>query len=187
MSVGQLPIRETYAEMHRENSNWYALHTRYQHEALAARILRNKGFEVFLPMYSVRRRWQDRIKRLSLPLFPNYLFVKEELDRWLHIITTPGICNIVGYGAEPARIPLSEIERVMRIVEQPAAVEPYPFLNSGDRVRIVSGPLTGLEGILVRKKNLMRLVVSVEMLGKSAAVELDGARVERIGRKKIVE
>lgn len=159
---------------------WYALHTRYQHERFVAGILQNKGFEIFLPVYTVRHKWQDRIKQLSLPLFPSYLFIREGLDRWLQIVSTPGVCNIVGCGGVPAPIPFAEIDRVRRVVESELRVEPYPFLKSGDWVRLKSGPLAGLEGILVRKKNSTRLVVSVEMLGKSAAVEVDGTCVERV-------
>lgn len=180
------PITENYSsvvEAKEADCNWYALRTRYQHERFVAGILQNKGFEIFLPLYTARHQWQDRIKKLSLPLFPSYLFVQEGLDRWLQIVSTPGVCNIVGCGGVPAAIPLTEIERVRRIVESECGVEPYPFLKTGDWVRLKAGPLAGLEGILVRKKNSTRLVVSVEMLGKSAAVEIDGTCVERVSSR----
>ena len=160
--------------------NWYAVCTRHQHEKTAARVLECKEFEVFLPLYNVRRRWQDRFKEISLPLFPGYLFVKEGLDRSLRILNTPGVCNIVSCGGRPAAIPHSEIEGVRRIVESTLRVEPHPFLKSGDWVRVKYGPLAGVEGILLRRKNVARLVLSVEMLGKSAAVEVDATHVERI-------
>ncbi len=160
--------------------DWYAVCTRHQHEKAAARILEYKEFEVFLPLYKARRRWKDRVKELSVPLFPGYLFIRESLERWLPIITTPGVCNIVSCGGRPVAIPRSEIEGVRRIVESTLRVEPHPFLRSGDWVRVKYGPIAGVEGILLRKKNIARLVLSVEMLGKSAAVEVDATHVERV-------
>src|SRR2546427_630577 len=154
---------------HSGNANWYAGWTRHQHEKATASILRNKGFEIFLPLYTVGSRWADRTKLVSFPLFPGYIFLRENLDRWLPIVSTPGVCSIVGCGGRPATIPHSEIEAVRRMIESTLQVEPHPFLKTGDWVRVKSGPLGGLEGILVRKKNLSRLVLSVEMLGKSAA------------------
>ena len=160
--------------------NWYAVCTRHQHEKVVARVLEYKGFETFLPLYKARRRWQDRVKEISVPLFSGYLFVREDLQRWLPILTTPGVTSIVSCGGQPAAIPFSEIEGVRQIVESTLRVEPHPFLKSGDWVRVKYGPIAGVEGILLRKKNIARLVLSVEMLGKSAAVEVDASHVERI-------
>lgn len=165
------------------NHNWYAVCTRHQHEKSAARILEYKQFEVFLPVYRVRRRWQDRIKEISLPLFPGYVFVREGPARWLQILTTAGVCSVVSCGGRPAAIPFSEIEGVRRIVESTLHIEPHPFLKCGDWVRVKYGPIAGVEGILLRKKNVARLVLSVAMLGKSAAVEVDATHVERIPAK----
>lgn len=162
------------------NYKWYAVCTRHQHEKVAARVLAYKQLEVFLPLYKARRKWQDRIKEISLPLFPGYLFVREGQERWLPILTTPGVCHIVSCGGRPAVIPSSEIEGIRRIVESTLRVEPHPFLKSGDWVRVKYGPIAGVEGILLRKKNVDRLVLSVEMLGKSAAVEVDVTHVERL-------
>jgi transcription elongation factor/antiterminator RfaH len=161
------------------NYNWYAVHTRHQHEKIAARILEYKDFEVFLPLYKARRRWQDRIKEIHIPLFPGYLFVRTGHARWLQILTAAGVSSIVSCGNQPAVIPSSEIEGVRRIVESTLRVEPHPFLKTGDWVRVKYGPIAGVEGILLRKKNIARLILSVEMLGKSAAVEVDATHVER--------
>lgn len=160
--------------------NWYAVCTRHQHEKIAARILEYKDFDVFLPFYKESHQWHDRIKEISMPLFPGYLFVREGRQRWLPILNTAGVSSIVSFGGQPAPIPFSEIEGVRRIIESRLRVEPYPFLKSGDRVRVKYGPIAGVEGILLRQKNLARLVLSVEILGKSAAVEVDAAHVERI-------
>jgi transcription antitermination factor NusG len=167
------------------NNNWYAVCTRHQHEKAAARVLEYKEFEVFLPLYQTRRRWQDRIRELSLPLFPGYLFVREEHQRLLPILTTPGVCRIVSCGDRPAPIPFSEIEGIRRVVESTLRIEPHPFLKSGDWVRVKCGPIAGVEGILLRKKNVARLILSVEMLGKSAAVEVDGSDVERLPGREL--
>jgi len=160
--------------------NWFAVCTRHQHEKTVARNLEYREFEVFLPLYKARHRWKDRIKEVSLPLFPGYLFVREGFKRWLAILTTPGVSSIVSCGDQPVAIPFSEIEGVRRIVESTLRVEPHPFLKSGDWVRVKHGPIAGVEGILLRQKNFARLVLSVEMLGKSAAVEVDATDVERI-------
>jgi transcription antitermination factor NusG len=165
------------------NHNWYAVHTRYQHEKIAARILVHKDFEVFLPLYQACRRWQDRIKEISLPLFPGYLFVRVGQERWLQILTTTGVSGIVSCGDRPAAIPPSEVEGVRRLVESSLKIEPHPFLRTGDWVRVKYGPIAGVEGMLVRKKNIARLILSVEILGKSAAVEVDATNVERLSAK----
>jgi transcription antitermination factor NusG len=142
--------------------------------------LEYKEFEVFLPLYKARHRWKDRIKEVTVPLFPGYLFVREGFKRWLAILSTPGVSSIVSCGGQPAAIPFFQIEGVKRVVESTLRVEPHPFLKSGDWVRVKYGPIAGVEGILLRKKNVARLVLSVEMLGKSAAVEVDATDVERL-------
>ena len=161
---------------------WYAVYTRHQHEKAIAQILSAKGLEVFLPLYNATRRWKDRTMHLSLPLFPCYLFLRGMEERRLEVVTTPGIVSVLSINGEPAAIPESEIESVRKVIEWGNRVEPHPFLRCGDRVRVISGALQGLEGILVRKKNLCRLVLSVEMLERSAAVEVDVSAVERVGR-----
>lgn len=165
------------------SSGWYALYTRHQHEKAIAWILSNKGFETFLPLYAVVHRWKDRPKQLSVPLFPCYVFIRGGVDRRLDILTTPGIHNFVGSAGLPSIIPESEIEVVRQVVESCARVEPHPFLKCGDWVRVKSGPLEGIQGILVRKKNLCRLVLSVELLEKSIVVEVDVSMVERVSRQ----
>jgi transcription antitermination factor NusG len=161
--------------------NWYAIFTRHQHEKSVAFALSNKNHEVYLPLYRSVRQWQDRAKQLWFPLFPCYVFIREGMDRQLQILTTPGVIHIVGWSGRPAVVPQSQLEAVRRIMESCLIVETHPYLRSGDRVRVKTGPLMGLEGILTRKKGEARLVVSMEMLGQSAAVEIDVLNVERIG------
>jgi transcription antitermination factor NusG len=163
-------------------SSWYAVYTRHQHEKTVARNLTTKGFETLLPLYQVRRRWQDRVKLLSLPLFPCYVFIRGTLERRLDILTTPGLHTFVLSAGQPASIPPAEIDAIRQSADSGVRVEPHPFLKSGEWVRVKSGPLEGIEGILVRKKSQALLVLSVEMLGKSAAVEIDAFEVERLSR-----
>ena len=163
-------------------SSWYAVYTRHQHEKTVARNLTTKGFETLLPLYQVRRRWQDRVKWLTLPLFPCYVFVRGNLERRLDIITTPGLHTFVLSAGQPASIPPAEIDAIRQSAESGVSVEPHPFLKSGEWVRVKSGPLEGIQGMLVRKKSQSLLVLSVAMLGKSAAVEIDAFEVERLTR-----
>lgn len=164
-------------------SAWYAIYTRHQHEKTVARILTSKGFETLLPLYRTARRWKDRTKLLSLPLFPCYVFLKGGLDRQLDVVTTPGIYALVSSAGQPAAIPPNEIDAIRRAVESGVRVEPHPLLRCGELVRVKAGPLAGVQGILVRKKNLYRLVLAVEMLGKAAAVEIDAFLVEKLNGK----
>jgi transcription antitermination factor NusG len=161
-------------------SDWYAIYTRHQHEKIVACVLENKGFATLLPLYEEHRRWRDRVKLLSLPLFPCYVFIKGGLDRRLDILTTPGIHSFVSSGGQPAPISSDEIGAIQRGVDVGARFEPHSFLKRGEQVRVKSGSLEGVEGILVRQKGLYRLVLSVEILGKAASVEVDIAEVERV-------
>jgi len=163
-----------------ELSPWWALYARHQHEKVVAEMLTAKGFEVFLPVYESVRRWKDRRKLLSLPLFPGYVFVRGGLERRLHILTTPGVHMILSRGEQVATIPEDEIQAVRRTVDGNFRVEPHPFLKCGERVRVKRGSLQGVEGILIRKKNLYRLVLSVDMLAQSVGVEIDASDVEPV-------
>jgi transcription antitermination factor NusG len=165
-------------EMER-SSRWNALHTRYQHERQVEAMLSAKGFETFLPTYDSFRKWKDRTKRISEALFPGYLFIADVTERRLQVMTTPGVCAIVSVGGTPATIPEHEIEAIRKCVSDAGKVEPHPYLQGGDVVRVQSGPLSGVEGILVRKKDSCRLVVSVEILGRAAAVEINAACVSK--------
>jgi transcription antitermination factor NusG len=158
---------------------WNALHTRYQHERKVETLLNATGFETFLPTYNTVRQWKDRKRSISEPLFPGYLFIAGVNERRLQVVSIPGVCAIVCVAGTPATIPTDEIEAIRKCVSDPGKVEPHPCLQGGDGVRVQSGPLSGVEGILVRKKDSCRLVVSVEILGRAAAVEIDAACVTK--------
>jgi transcription antitermination factor NusG len=172
--------QNVYASTNYDEYLWYALFTRHQHEKTVAGLLTGKGFEVFLPLYAATHRWKDRMKQLSLPLFPCYVFLQGPIDRWLPVLTTPGVHSVVGCGAQPGLISASEIDAIRRVVDSHLKAEPHPLIECGDRVRIKAGALEGLEGILIRKKDQWKLVLSVEMLQRSVAVEIDASLVERV-------
>jgi transcription antitermination factor NusG len=159
---------------------WYAVYTRHQHEKSASNILGQKGFEVLLPLYRSLNRWKDRNKEVLLPLFPCYFFVCVDLERRTEVLRTPGVCWFVGNAATPVALPQHEVEMIRLIVATGVSVQPWPFLKCGDRVRVSSGPLAGVEGILTRIKNKCRVVVSVELLRQGAAVEVDLSILERV-------
>ena len=163
--------------------HWWALYTRHQHEKVVAEMLSAKGFEVLLPLYDSIRRWKDRQKVLSLPLFPCYVFVRGGVRRRLEVVSTPGVHMILNHGEHIALIPENEIHAIRRTMEGRFHMEPHPFIRCGDRVRVIRGSLQGVEGILIRKKNQFRLVLSVDMLAKSVAVEIDAADVEPITKR----
>lgn len=166
---------------------WHALYTRHQHEKMVDRILTNKGFETFLPLCATLNKWKDRAKLIHQPLFPCYLFVRAEKADWLKVLTTPGVQMIVTCSGTPAVVPDEEIRAIQRLIETSEFVEPHHFLKTGDRVRVKSGPLSGVEGFLVRKKNLFRLVVCIEILGKAVSTEIDAILVERTGDRHSVD
>lgn len=161
-------------------SAWYAVYTKHQHEKSAADVLTRKGFEILLPLYTTRHKWKDRSKLVRLPLFPCYVFVRASLDQRVEILKTPGIFWFVASGGHPATVPLHEIDALRTVQESPARCEPHPYLKSGDRVRVKTGSLAGIEGFLVRFKNQSRIVLSVGLLQKSVAVEIDATAVDRV-------
>jgi transcription antitermination factor NusG len=165
---------------------WWALYTRHQHEKTVADMLSAKGFDVFLPLYESLRRWKDRRKVLSLPLFPGYVFVRGSYERRIDVVSTPGVFTILSRGDRFATIPEQEIDGVRKTVEGRLRVEPHPFLKCGERVRVIRGTLQGVEGILTRKKNMFRLVLSVEMLAQSVVVEIDASDVEPVTPRPMV-
>lgn len=173
-----MAIAERIVPRVQDDPSWWALYTRHQHEKTVAAMLSFKGIEVLLPLYEARRQWKDRNKLQSLPLFPGYLFVRTTYDCKLHVLTTPGVHMILHRGQEIAIIPDSEIEAIQMAVSTRAKVEPHPYLKCGTRVRVTCGPLEGVFGILVRKKNVSRLVLSVDMLAQSISVEVRAADVE---------
>jgi transcription antitermination factor NusG len=156
---------------------WYALEVRQRTEKFTAQLLDQKGYKPFLPTYLVKRRWSDRAKVLSQPLFPGYLFCRLDPLVRLPVLTTPGVISIVGVGKEPIPVPEREIEVVWKIVNSAVSAKPWPYLKCGDSVTISEGPLRGVDGILAVEKNAFKMVVSINLLQRSVAVEVDRALV----------
>lgn len=161
-------------------TDWHALYTRHQHEKSVASYLEQIGIQVFLPLSREVHRWSDRRKEIVRPLFPCYVFFSGGLERRIQIVNTPGVCSLVVSGGKIAVIPAAELDAIRRAVIGALRVEPHPFVYSGDRIRVHSGPLAGLEGIVARVKDSTRIVLSVQTLCRSIAIEVDETVIERL-------
>jgi transcription antitermination factor NusG len=159
---------------------WYAVYTKFQHEKSVASLLERKDLQVFLPVYRTMHRWSDRNQLVMLPLFPCYVFVRTVLDRKLDVLRTAGVRWFVENGGHACSIPETEIEAVRKICATGARVQPHPFLKEGNPVRIRTGALAGIEGLLVCIKNQSRVVISVQLLQKSVAVEAELTNLETL-------
>ena len=169
---------ETGVETGDTRYSWYALRTKSRYENTVASHLFARGYESFLPLYKCRRRWSDRSKEIELPLFPGYVFCQfNSLDRF-PILSIPGVVHVVGVGRTPVSIDESEIAAIQAAVKSGLHRQPCPFLEIGDRVRIEHGPLCGIEGILLGFRGNQRLVLSVTLLQRSVAVQVDEAWVQ---------
>jgi len=162
------------------DSRWYALRVRSRHEDAVARHLEARGLESFLPLYRSQRRWSDRVKEIDLPLFPGYVFCHFNAMNRLPILTTPGVVHVVGAGKIPVPIDETEIAAIQVAAKSGLPSEPWPSLCIGHRVRIEHGPLLGIQGILSGFRGHRRLVLSVTLLQRSIAVQVDEAWVQPI-------
>lgn len=165
-------------------SSWYAVHVRSRHEDVVARHLGVRGLEVFLPLYRQRSRWSDRFKDVDLPLFPGYVFCQlNPFDR-LPVLAVPGVVQIVGAGKNLLPVDASEIAAIQAAVNSGLPTRPSPFLEIGEKVRIEYGPLCGIEGIFSGFGRHQRLVLSILLLQRSIAVEIDNDWVRPISLKR---
>lgn len=167
----------------RPNHFWFALQVKTRYEKATALALRQKGLEEFLPLHQVRRRWSDRFTDVEEPFFPGYVFCYFDPQYRLPILTTPGVVSVIGFGKTPVPVEEAEIAALRGVVRSGCSAQPCPYLNVGQFVRIDAGPLTGLEGRLVAFKNGHRLVLSVALLQRSVAVEIDQLWVSPASRK----
>lgn len=157
---------------------WYAVYTWAHHEKRVAEQLAERQIRGFCPVYRSIHRWKDRRKEIETALFPSYVFVHLVLKDRLRVLAIPGVVNIVGSQGKPTPLAESEIEPFQRGADGSVRMQPHPYLQAGRRVRVRSGPMAGLEGILVRRKEGPRLVVSIEILMRAVALEIDEADVE---------
>ena len=159
---------------------WYAAWTRSRHEKQVHRQLSQRGITSFLPTYAARRVWKDRKVTLELPLFPGYVFVQIPFHERLRVLQLAGVAKFVSFGGVPAALPTSDIEALRAGIDSRLPMEPHPLLKVGNRVRLTAGPFAGCTGILVRKKQSWRFVLSLDLLNRGVAVEVDAAEVEPI-------
>jgi transcription antitermination factor NusG len=164
--------QEMAPEMEIGERHWYASYTCAKHEKRVAAELSARCFEHFLPLYSSRRRWKDRQVSLELPLFPGYVFVRLALRDRMRVLQIPSVVRLVGFSGQATALPDEEMEILRSGLSRSLRAEPHPFLVAGRRVRMVHGPLTGMEGIIVRKKGKFRLVVSLELIMRSVSLDV---------------
>ncbi len=162
------------------DARWYAACTWPRHEKRVAEQLAGRAVECFLPQYESVRRWKDRRVRLQLPLFPGYIFVRMTLGERLRVLEVPSVVRLVGFNGKPAPLPEDEMERLKNGLSASLRAEPHPFLTAGRRVRIVRGPLEGLEGILLRRRSAFRIVLSLELIQRSICIEVDSTAVQPV-------
>ena len=158
--------------------HWYALYTRPRHEKQVQQELTNQRIEAYLPTQKIRRRWSDRYKIVEEPLFKNYLFVRSDGEHYRKALSPYGAVSFVTVEGEPAIIPDEELEALKILVTSEIPHNPYPYMKAGRKIRLKYGPMEGCEGVLVRKRGLTRLVVTVHLLQRSIEAEVDAAWIE---------
>lgn len=165
------------------NELWYAVQVRTRWERSAANLLTGKGYQTLLPTYQSQRRWSDRVRSVGLPLFPGYVFCRFDVNNRLPILITPGVISLVGRGRIPVPVEATEIATLETLVSSGLPAEPWPYLEVGQRVRIDDHALRGMEGILLGFKGHRRIVVSVTLLRRSVALEIDRWRITPVGER----
>lgn len=159
---------------------WYVAYTRPRHEKYIGLQLEERGLSTFVPLYTSIRRWKDRRKRLELPLFPGYIFVQIALQSKLDVLRLPGVVDFIRFQGKPVPVPSREIETLRLGLTTSAPMRPHPYLEAGRRVRICRGVLDGIEGIFVRRRGQSRVVLSVSLIQRSVAIEVEEADVEPV-------
>ncbi len=154
-------------------SAWFALSVRPRHEQTIAEHLRLKGLEPFAPSYREPRRWSDRVRQVEVNLFPGYVFCKLAYENRLEVLNIPSVTSIVGFGRQAAPVPEEEIDTIRTALGSGMPVRPWPYLKAGQKVRIEEGALAGVEGTLAREKDACRVIINIELLQRSIAVEID--------------
>jgi transcription antitermination factor NusG len=164
---------------------WYAAYTSANHEKRVAMQLEERAVEHFLPLYESVRRWKDRRVKLQLPLFPGYVFVRLVLRDRLRVLQVPGVARLVGFNGLPCAVPDSEIETLQTCLVRKVHLEPHPYAQVGRRVRVKTGPLEGLEGIVIRRKNRLRFVISLDLINCATAVDVEADDLEPALRRDL--
>ncbi len=157
---------------------WYAAYTCVRHEKKIAEQLERRDVESFLPLYETVHRWKDRRVRVELPLFRGYVFVRIALKDRLQVLEIASVARLVGFNGHACALADEEVEALRNALARQLRAQPHPYLSVGRRVRIKGGPLAGLEGILVRKKGSLRIVLSIDLIMRSIVVDVDAADIE---------
>jgi len=166
---------------------WFAILIRTGREKTANLLLENAGYECFLPVSQSTRRWSDRTKTIDVPLFSGYLFCRMSPHNRLTVLMTPGVIQIVGVGKTPVPVAEEEIEAIQRVQRSGLSAMPWPYMQIGNVAQILEGPLRGLTGIVVKIKSGMKLVLSVSLLQRSVAVEVERSWVGEVRARKPAE
>jgi transcription antitermination factor NusG len=164
-----------------DGQRWFALQVRTRWEGSTAVLLSGKGYQTFLPTYKTKKRWKGRVREVESALFPGYVFCHFDAQKRLPILVTPGVISVVGQGRIPMAVDDTEIAAIQTVVASGLRAEPWPYLELGQRIRIEQDVLQGLEGILVNFKGNHRIVVSVSLLRRSVALEIDRSCVKPVG------
>jgi transcription antitermination factor NusG len=159
---------------------WLAAYTRSRHEHQVANQLQTKNVECLLPTYQRLSRWSDRVQRSDAPLFPGYVFVHISDCERIPVLETMGVVHLVSVAGKPAVLGDADMDRLRNCLSRASDIEPHPYLRIGQRVRVKHGPFAGYEGVLVEKQNSVRLVISVDQIMKSVAINLHGADVDAL-------
>jgi transcription antitermination factor NusG len=157
----------------KSDQRWFAVRVKSRSEKAVAAAVRGKGFEEFLPLYKSRHRWSDRSKLVDQPLFPGYVFCRLNPEDRFALLTIPRVMHLVGIGNVPAALADDEILAIRHAVRVEAAIQPWPFTEAGQRVRLASGPLVGVEGLWIRAEHQQRIVLGLTVLQQSIAVEIE--------------
>ena len=174
----QLPASEIERSLLAQARSWYAVYTASNREKRVEHYLRMKGVDVFLPLYSITKRWKNRTTvKVELPLFRGYLFVRITPAERVRVLEAPAVVSIVGNGREPLALPDIEIDTLRKDLRL-RQVDPFPYLKVGQRARIRTGALAGLEGVIVRKDERLQVVVSIDAIMRSFAVHVHADEVE---------
>ena len=158
--------------------HWYAAYLHPRREKSVARQMQERGLHWFLPLYRSVRRWKDRRKEIELVLFPGYVFIYSALQDRLRVLQLPGVVRFVNFGGQPASLPDREVETLRAGLKENIYAEPHPYLTAGRRVQVIRGPFLGTHGILIRRKDKFRVVISLALITRAVSVEVDASDVQ---------
>jgi transcriptional antiterminator NusG len=167
-------------DMYKIQHFWFAIQVKPRHEFLTAKLLHGKGYEEFVPSYRSRRQWSDRIKEIEFPLFTGYVFCRFDPEKRWPVVSTHGVIRVVGSRNGPEPISDEEIEAIRRVMGSGMNLQPCDYLKAGDRVRIKSGPLAGVEGALVSIRNRKQLILSINLIQGSVVVDIDQCAISAV-------